>query len=387
MKKASTYNITAETLAAYLDGNATAQESQQILHALATDDELQELMQISQSIDEELGQDMDDIDIIPMTAMAANCHDSNLCCLECEKHILSRHGIPFDAQQLHADAIRHGWLKQQGTALHNVGRHLENFGLSVQRQYQCCLADIAQALKNGDDIIAAVDEGELRGNLAAEQQEDLLIGPLPDHTVVVLSCDTTRHTVTLFDPNSDRAEDTYPARQFADAWKDSNNYLVTINTKDMKTYTPTPIDLTDVQLPDDLNELREAIAENAHDIWAKNRQAEGWTYGPQRDDKLKQTPDMVPYADLPEKEKDYDRKMAIETLKLMHKLGYDIIKREETPLYQTLLERIRNANQQFYCPACQKDGTKTPVFINDVFCTHCGKLLEINWRIYKKKKK
>ena len=60
MKKASTYNITAETLAAYLDGNATAQESQQILHALATDDELQELMQISQSIDEELGQDMSD---------------------------------------------------------------------------------------------------------------------------------------------------------------------------------------------------------------------------------------------------------------------------------------------------------------------------------------
>lgn len=386
MKKASTYNITAETLAAYLDGNATAQESQQILHALATDDELQELMQISQSIDEELGQDMDDIDIIPMTAMAANCHDSNLCCLECEKHILSRHGIPFDAQQLHADAIRHGWLKQQGTALHNVGRHLENFGLSVQRQYQCCLADIAQALKNGDDIIAAVDEGELRGNLAAEQQEDLLIGPLPDHTVVVLSCDTTRHTVTLFDPNSDRAEDTYPARQFADAWKDSNNYLVTINTKDMKTYTPTPIDLTDVQLPDDLNELREAIAENAHDIWAKNRQAEGWTYGPQRDDKLKQTPDMVPYADLPEKEKDYDRKMAIETLKLMHKLGYDIIKREETPLYQTLLERIRNANQQFYCPACQKEGRKTPIFINDVFCTHCGKTLDIDWNIYKKKK-
>lgn len=386
-EESATNSISAESLAAFLDGNATAEETRAILRNLAEDDELSELMRISQSVDNELAATQPCADIIPMAALAATCSDSACCCLECEKYILRKRGIDHDAQQLLSDARQQGWLKEKGTALHNVGRHLENKGLAVRRQYQCCLADIAQALKNGDDIIAAVDEGELRGNLAAEQQEDLLIGPLPDHTVVVLSCDTTRHIVTLFDPNSDRAEDTYPARQFADAWKDSNNYLVTINTKDMKTYTPTPIDLTDVQLPDDLNELREAIAENAHDIWAKNRQAEGWTYGPQRDDKLKQTPDMVPYADLPEKEKDYDRKMAIETLKLMHKLGYDIIKREDTPLYKELLERIRNSKDQFYCPACQEKGTKTPVFINDVFCTHCGKLLEINWRIYKKKKK
>lgn len=56
-------------------------------------------------------------------------------------------------------------------------------------------------------------------------------------------------------------------------------------------YKPTPIELTDVKLSDDLIELREAIAENAHEIWAQKRQAEGWTFGPERDDKLKQTPD------------------------------------------------------------------------------------------------
>lgn len=387
MKKASTYNITAETLAAYLDGNATAQESQQILHALATDDELQELMQISQSIDEELGQDMGDIDIIPMTAMAANCHDSNLCCLECEKHILSRHGIPFNAQQLHADAIRHGWLKQQGTALHNVGRHLENFGLSVQRQYQCTIDDIDAALGEGHDLIAAIDGGELLCNRTDELIEDLLAGPQPDHTVVILSCDKQRNTITLHDPHSPNPQDTYPMEQFADAWSDSKNYLVTIYKKNMKTYIPKPIDLSDVKLSDDLNELREAIAENAHEVWAQNRQADGWTYGPQRDDKRKQTPDMVPYSDLSEGEKKYDREMAMKTLQLVQKLGYDLVKREDTPLYKELLERIRNSKEQFYCPACQKDGRKTPVFINDVFCTHCGKLLEIDWSIYKKKKK
>ena len=154
----------------------------------------------------------------------------------------------------------------------------------------------------------------------------------------------------------------------------------------MKTYIPKPIDLSDVKLSDDLNELREAIAENAHEVWAQNRQADGWTYGPHRDDKLKQTPDMVPYSDLSEGEKKYDREMAMKTLQLVQKLGYDLVKREDTPLYKELLERIRNSKDQFYCPACQKDGRKTPVFINDVFCTHCGKELDIDWSIYKKKK-
>ena len=97
----------------------------------------------------------------------------------------------------------------------------------------------------------------------------------------------------------------------------------------MKTYVPKPIDLSDVELTEDLNELREAIAENAHEVWAENRQAEGWSYGPQRDDKLKQTPDMVPYSQLPESEKEYDREMAIKTIKLLYKLGYDIVKREK----------------------------------------------------------
>lgn len=55
----------------------------------------------------------------------------------------------------------------------------------------------------------------------------------------------------------------------------------------------------------------------------------GWTYGPQRDDQLKQTPDMVPYSQLPEGEKEYEREMAMKTIKLLKKLGYDLIKREE----------------------------------------------------------
>jgi len=91
-------------------------------------------------------------------------------------------------------------------------------------------------------------------------------------------------------------------------------------------YKPNPIDTGDVQLSEDIIELTEMIAENAHDIWAQGRIAEGWTYGENKDSSLKTTPCLVPYNELPESEKDYDRNTAIETLKLIQKLGYKITK-------------------------------------------------------------
>ena len=97
----------------------------------------------------------------------------------------------------------------------------------------------------------------------------------------------------------------------------------------MNAYNPKPIDLSDVELTEDLNELREAIAENAHDVWAAERQTQGWTYGPTRDDAKRQTPCMVPYSQLPDSEKQFDRDMAVGTIKLLKKLGYDIVKRTE----------------------------------------------------------
>lgn len=75
-------------------------------------------------------------------------------------------------------------------------------------------------------------------------------------------------------------------------------YLVVVNTTDRFVYEPSPIGLDDVTLSPDLTELREAIAENAHEIWAKARTDQGWTYGPERNDQKKQTPDMVPYCNL-----------------------------------------------------------------------------------------
>ncbi len=96
--------------------------------------------------------------------------------------------------------------------------------------------------------------------------------------------------------------------------------------KEDKKYIPQPADLSEVTLPDGLLELREQIAKNAHEVWAHNRMNEGWTYGPVRNDALKQHPDLIPYEELTEGEREYDRATAMNSIKLLLKLGYKITK-------------------------------------------------------------
>lgn len=91
-------------------------------------------------------------------------------------------------------------------------------------------------------------------------------------------------------------------------------------------YKPKPIDTSDVVIPEELLPLVEDIAKNVHEVWAQNRIKEGWTYGENRDNEKKTTPCLVPYEELSEIEKDYDRNTAIETIKLAIKLGFKIEK-------------------------------------------------------------
>lgn len=93
-------------------------------------------------------------------------------------------------------------------------------------------------------------------------------------------------------------------------------------------YIPKPIDTSNVVLSEDLLSLTEKIAANVHDVWAAGRISEGWTYGITKDLDKKTTPQLVPYDELPESEKEYDRNTALETLKLIVKLGYEIQHRE-----------------------------------------------------------
>lgn len=91
-----------------------------------------------------------------------------------------------------------------------------------------------------------------------------------------------------------------------------------------KDYIPVPVDTSDIKLPEELLPLIEKMAKNVHEVWARNRIGEGWTYGQKRDDVDKKHPCLVCYEELPESEKEYDRATSQETLKLIIKLGFEI---------------------------------------------------------------
>ena len=367
--------ICDEVIASYLDGRATAEQSRNILDALHKDEELREILRISQLVDVDLGLSVDEeVEVLPMSAMAAMGGVANCgCSPECEKYILKRHAIKFDDAQIAKQGEENCWQTSLGTALHNIGRHLESFGLVAVRRYKCAVDDIVEALAVGRDVIVVVDSGELisvdalsdtalyEGEMcrcAKEYIEDIFIGEIPDHCVVVKSCDLEAQTITLYDPNRADGDLVSPLSHFVDAWQDSKCYMVVVCRADEYEYEPHPIDLSDVELDKSLDELREAIAENAHEVWAHSRRRDGWSFGPNRDDALKQTPCMVPYSQLPDREKQYDRDMAMQTIKLMRKLGYDLVRPDTT----------RRTLHCAHCGATLSD--------NHRFCHRCGERVE-----------
>ena len=94
-------------------------------------------------------------------------------------------------------------------------------------------------------------------------------------------------------------------------------------------YNPKPVDTSDVVLDSEILELCELIAENTHEVWAEGRIKNGWSFGEKRNDEKKLHPCLVPYGELPESEKEYDRNTSMETLKLIIKLGYRITKADK----------------------------------------------------------
>ena len=91
-------------------------------------------------------------------------------------------------------------------------------------------------------------------------------------------------------------------------------------------YEPKPIETGGVQIPTELTALIEELAKHNHDLWAQQRIGEGWTYGTERNDVRKEHPDLVPYEELSEAEKEYDRNAAIGTIKVILSRGYRIVR-------------------------------------------------------------
>ena len=89
-------------------------------------------------------------------------------------------------------------------------------------------------------------------------------------------------------------------------------------------YEPRPIPLDGVEVGVELGELVEALARNAHDVWALQRLADGWSWGEERNDVAKTHPCLVDYDDLPDSEKVYDRNVVSSTIRAMIALGFSV---------------------------------------------------------------
>lgn len=301
--------ISDELLATYLDGNTNEAETLKVLNALKTDPGLREALDIAMSVE-----DTETFDILPMMKLAAES-GSNICSVLCEAYILHRRGISFEEQDLLELAQSNHWLTPDGSPLHSIGQLLTHYNLMVTRKYNAAIEDIRKALSMDNDVLIVVDSDKLYEG--REDNEDA-----PNHAVVVTA--VGEDFITIFDPQ-EKNHCTVSLSMFKSAWRESHNYMIRVLLA-VEDYEPQPINLDDIVLTDDLLELREAIAENAHNVWAATRMKDGWTYGKERNDADRKHPDLIPYSALPDSEKEYDRLMALDTIKLVKKLGFDIIK-------------------------------------------------------------
>jgi len=341
----------------YLSGGTTPEETMAVLSEIAVNPDLEEYFITQMRLDYEEERLDEYGSFIPAGSMAAD-DGQNLCDFQCELYVLRKEGVEVKADDLMNTSRRNYWLQNLGTPLYNMGRLLESNGFLVTRIYDADLEKLVGLL--ADRTVIAVVNGDV---LEPGRRDDAAAGLANEanHAVVVLSISIEGDSVTLYNPACAEEEKKYPLDRFLSAWDESRKYMVTARRKTFpQEYEPHPVDLTGVSLDQDLQELTEMIAEHVHDVWAVKRFKEGYTYGPVRNDDLKHNPDLVPYSMLPEGEKDYDRDMAVNTIKLVKRLGY----------------RLVNINNMYKCPDCGE--VLEPGFC---FCPGCGKAL--TWEDFK----
>ena len=254
--------------------------------------------------------------ILPMMKLLSD-NGENLCGVLCEMYILHHRRVPYDIEVLLATARKRKWLRTEGTPLFCLGYLLANEGLYVTRKYNSNIEEIKRLLKLDNDIIVGVNCQKLYAESSVSDKV------YENHAVVVTHVE--KDSLIIFDPQKPPYLVKVKEDNFLNAWKDLHGFMIRV-LQSVDEYDPQPIDVDTIPLDDELQELQEAIAENAHEVWAKARIKEGWRYGKARDDEKRENPDIVPYLALPESEKEYDRKLAFETIKLVKKLGFKVVR-------------------------------------------------------------
>lgn len=319
--------ITDTLIKAYLNDETTIEEDAALLVALKKEPSLKGVIasireemtlvheQDDEGSDEAVVIPMTSRFFLPLTRYAATALN-NECVLLCEQRAVLLLNKSATLDEMRTAGTAHGWLKETGVRVADIGQMLRVQGLSVARKFDCRLEDIKNELQAGCVVIAVVNSKVLQG--LAEHGE-------PDHAVLVedieLNKKTNRQVAVLFNPGHDQFM--YDVADFVRAWQCSACFMVSVIAK--RKYKPHPIDVKMVKLPADVESLSEDIAKDVHDVWVTNRRGEGWKYGEIRNDAEKTHPNIIDYEKLPEKEKEYDRRMALQTLKLLYRVNYHIL--------------------------------------------------------------
>lgn len=343
----------------FLEGTLNPEESIAVLAAISANPKLEEYVVTKKRLDYATEQIDDYSSFIPANSSAAD-DGHNLCNLQCEAYILNAAGVKVSETELANESRKNYWLKSQGTPLFNMGKLLESKGYLARRVFGATFDTISFSLKDYS-LIAVVNGDVLIGKEPDIFSDDFSLDNNPNHAVVILDVLNNTNKIRIFNPAEGESCKEYEIDTFKAAWAESNNYLVLVRPKHYpQEYIPQPVDVSDIPLNPELMELTEMIAENAHDVWAEARMKEGWTYGEVRDDTLKKHPDMVPYSCLPEGEKQYDRLMAMNTIKLVKRLGY----------------RLVNITSMYKCPECGD-----VIEPNNNFCPNCGR--QLSWEDFR----
>ena len=260
----------------------------------------------------------------PILALAASS-ETNDCVVRCEEYVLEKFGLMSHVKDYSNEARLHGWLKETGTSLYNIGRLLEMAGLSVSRFTDGSYVNMKTELDAGCSIIVAVNKESLSGNVIDNDT-------MPNHAMIVSKIDEAKDLIVLYDPSENKTWE-MSIDDFYDIWQCSNKFFVSVVERGKRPYVPHPEDVSGVELPKPILSLSDILAENAHEVWARDRQAEGWKYGENKDDNLMVTPFMRPYDMLKDDEKATDYTTALHSLKLLYKLGFEL-KRETDNGYQ-----------------------------------------------------
>jgi len=219
-------NISDEILAAYLDGNATLDEREAISASNHDISSIIKDVRLSSEID--IPSDFAiGIDANPYMQSYADT-----CAIKSQQLILNDFGIPCTEDELVQYSVEHGWYNGNGTSLEDVGKLLEDAGISCTRQCDANVFNLVKELSQGHKVIVGVDSNELWGNRFVEWLKDFLLGETPDHALLVTGIDTTDPNnvkVIVTDPGTGEAGKEYSLNQFMDAWSDASCYMCSTN--------------------------------------------------------------------------------------------------------------------------------------------------------------